>query len=235
MMVDLGAGATGFLKYKTPPTERAFLVQVKTHVGEGKAAPVRESPLLKGRYVILVLGESGAVNVSKAIDPDRRDASESGGCGRGGRGFGNPTHCLSRRSIGGYYRRSMRYGYMLAADIRARCSGGGSGGGIAVGLVHAAPSARALALRDWGDVPIIDEAGCFERLGVADQIESLDSPIAGFAERGAYGDRINLGSGRRGCGYRRGFRRGRGGAGRILPALGICPASCDCAGWAGRL
>ena len=171
MMVDLGAGATGFLKYKTPPTERAFLVQVKTHVGEGKAAPVRESPLLKGRYVILVLGESGAVNVSKAIDPDRRDALKTAVAGAAG----DASVILRTECQNGLLAdiiAEVRDMVLLAADIRARCG--------AVGLVHPAPSARVLALRDWGDVPIIDEAGCFERLGVADQIESLDSPIAGL-------------------------------------------------------
>ncbi len=173
MMVDLGAGATGFLKYKTPPKERAFLVQVKTHVGEGKAAPVRESPLLKGRYVILVLGESGAVNVSKAIDADRRDALKTAVMDAAG----DASVILRTACQDGLLAdiiAEVRDMISLAADIRARCAGG------AVGLVHAAPSARTLALRDWGDVPIIDEAGCFERLGVADQIESLDSPIAGL-------------------------------------------------------
>ena len=175
MMVDLGAGATGFLKYKTPPTERAFLVQVKTHVGEGKAAPVRESPLLKGRYAILVLGESGAVNVSKAIDPDRSDALKAAVADAAG----DASIILRTECQNGLLAdiiAEVRDMISLAVDIRARCSGGG----IAVGLVHAAPSARVLALRDWGDVPIIDEAGCFERLGIADQIESLDSPIAGL-------------------------------------------------------
>ena len=173
MMVDLGAGATGFLKYKTPPTERAFLVQVKTHVGEGKAAPVRESPLLKGRYVILVLGESGAVNVSKAIDPDRRDVLKTAVADAAG----DASVILRTACQDGLLAdiiAEVRDMVILAADIRTRCADGG------VGLVHAAPSARELALRDWGDVPIIDEAGCFERLGVADQIESLDSPIAGL-------------------------------------------------------
>ncbi len=175
MMVDLGAGATGFLKYKTPPKDRTFLVQVKTHVGEGKAAPVRESPLLKGRYVILVLGESGAVNVSKAIDPDRRDALKTAVADAAG----EASVILRTECQNGLLAdiiAEVRDMISLAADIRARCSDGGG----AVGLVHAAPSARVLALRDWGDVPIIDEAGCFERLGVADQIESLDSPIAGL-------------------------------------------------------
>ncbi len=175
MMVDLGAGATGFLKYKTPPTERAFLVQVKTHVGEGKAAPVRESPLLKGRYVILVLGESGSVNVSKAIDPDRRDALKTAVADAAGDASVILRTACQDGSLADIIA-EVRDMVSLAADIRARCTGGGG----AVGLVHAAPSARALALRDWGDVPIIDEAGCFERLGVADQIESLDSPIAGL-------------------------------------------------------
>ena len=175
MMVDLGAGATGFLKYKTPPKDRTFLVQVKTHVGEGKAAPVRESPLLKGRYVILVLGESGAVNVSKAIDPDRRDALKTAVADAAG----DASVILRTACQDGLLAdiiAEVRDMISLAADIRARCVGGGG----AVGLVHPAPSARTLALRDWGDVPIIDEAGCFERLGVADQIESLDSPIAGL-------------------------------------------------------
>ena len=175
MMVDLGAGATGFLKYKTPPKDRNFLVQVKTHVGEGKAAPVRESPLLKGRYVILVLGESGAVNVSKAIDPDRRDALKTAVADAAG----DASVILRTECQNGLLAdiiAEVRDMISLAADIQARCGAVG----MSVGLVHPAPSARVLALRDWGDVPIIDEAGCFERLGVADQIESLDSPIAGL-------------------------------------------------------
>ena len=131
MMVDLGAGATGFLKYKTPPKERAFLVQVKTHVGEGKAAPVRESPLLKGRYVILVLGESGAVNVSKAIDPDRRDALKTAVADAAGDASVILRTACQDGLLADIIAEVRDMISLLAADIRARCSGGGSGGGIA--------------------------------------------------------------------------------------------------------
>ncbi len=120
MMMDLGAGATGFLKYKTPPIERAFLVQVKTHVGEGKAAPVRESPLLKGRYVILVLGESGAVNVSKAIDPDRRDALKTAVADAAGDASVILRTACQDGSLADIIA-ELRDMISLAADIRARC------------------------------------------------------------------------------------------------------------------
>lgn len=73
VMLDLGAGCTGYLRSPRPPAAgSALLVQVSGWAEPGKAPPVAERLLLKGRTAILTPGAPGA-NIARGLrDPDRR-------------------------------------------------------------------------------------------------------------------------------------------------------------------
>jgi ribonuclease G len=70
--VELGGTATGFLRgQRVPPAGRAVLVQVSAAADPGKAPPVSDRVLLKGRAAIVTPGAPGC-NVAKSIQDDRR-------------------------------------------------------------------------------------------------------------------------------------------------------------------
>lgn len=75
VMVDLGGGRSGFLRTPKPPRPGApIIVQVSAWAEAGKAPPVSDRPLLKGRAAILTPGAPGH-NIARSIhDPDRREA-----------------------------------------------------------------------------------------------------------------------------------------------------------------
>lgn len=75
VILDLGDGATGYLRTPRPPAPGArLLVQIGGWAEEGKAPPVSDRPLLKGRLAILTPGAPGA-NVARGLrDPERRAA-----------------------------------------------------------------------------------------------------------------------------------------------------------------
>lgn len=73
-MMDLGGGLTGFLRAPRPPRPGSrVIVQVNTWAEPGKAPPVTDRPLLKGRAAILTPGAPGR-NIARSLrDPDRRE------------------------------------------------------------------------------------------------------------------------------------------------------------------
>ncbi len=82
VMVDLGDGASGFLRgARLPPPGARLLVQVTGWAEPGKAAPVTARPTLKGRFAILTPGAAG-VNVSRAI-PDGPERAALAACAAG--------------------------------------------------------------------------------------------------------------------------------------------------------
>jgi Ribonuclease G/E len=74
VMVDLGAG-TGFLRTARPPAPgRPLLVQVTAWAEPGKAPPVTDRLILKGRAAILTPGAPG-LNLARGLrDPEARAA-----------------------------------------------------------------------------------------------------------------------------------------------------------------
>ncbi len=69
VMVDLGGGATGFLRMARPPAPGTrVIVQISTWAEPGKAPPVSDRPLLRGALAILSPGAPGR-NISRAV-PD---------------------------------------------------------------------------------------------------------------------------------------------------------------------
>jgi Ribonuclease G/E len=72
LFVDLGGGATGFLRqWKGIAPGQAVLVQVNGFATEGKAIPVTTRLAIRGRFVIITPGAPGR-NVSKSIGDETR-------------------------------------------------------------------------------------------------------------------------------------------------------------------
>jgi Ribonuclease G/E len=145
VIVDLGGGATGFLRSRQPPAPgRTVLVQVTSWAEPGKAPPVSDRLLLKGRTAILTPGAPG-INLARTLhDPDRRAALMA--LAKAGMEDAEPELGLIVRSAA-----SADGDTVLAeiTDLRAdwgRLRAAGSG---PAGLVRPALGARAEALRDW--------------------------------------------------------------------------------------
>jgi Ribonuclease G/E len=169
VIVELGGGATGFLRSRQPPAAgRSVLVQVTSWAEPGKAPPVSDRLLLKGRTAILTPGAPG-INLARALhDPDRRAALMA--LAEAGMEGAEPELGLIVRSA------ASSDGDTLLAEItdlradweRLRATGSGP-----AGLVRPAPGARAEALRDWvqpGDAlregpTALAEAGIWEIAG----------------------------------------------------------------------
>ena len=175
--LDLGEGAEGFLKgAKGLRTGQVLLVQVARYAEAGKAAPVSDEPLVKGRYAILTPHAPG-VNVSRRIrDTDEAarlrliatDALEEAG--------------LDPETGPGVILRSFAEGVdadTVAEDVAALAAiwAEAQGADDAPGLVVAAPDAETLAWREWVDPEpeqvLRGDAKLWEDLGIWDQIAGL--------------------------------------------------------------
>ncbi|TPE50699.1 ribonuclease E/G [Amaricoccus solimangrovi] len=75
VMLELGRNRTGFLRTPRPPRPGAgVIVQVSAWAEDGKAPPVSDRPLVKGRAAILTPGAPGH-NIARSLrDPERRAA-----------------------------------------------------------------------------------------------------------------------------------------------------------------
>ncbi|WP_424933496.1 ribonuclease E/G [Amaricoccus macauensis] len=72
IILDLGDGASGILRGgKLPEPGRTLIVQVANWVEGGKASPLTDRPLLKGRTAILTPGAPGN-NIARSIRDDER-------------------------------------------------------------------------------------------------------------------------------------------------------------------
>lgn len=189
MIVDLGAGVTGFLKYAGADApsmaNTPFLVQIKTTPSEDKAAPVTQKILLKGGYVILALKSEASdkteINISKSIvEPALRDSLKQL-IETTLQDLDPPHHfAVILRTAAG-----LGAADEIAADLRqitaqAQQIKDAAAQGKA-GLLLPAPSARTRAMRDFytPQTPrpqIIDEPACFERLGIHEQLDALETP-----------------------------------------------------------
>lgn len=173
VMVDLGAGHSGFLRGpKLPAPGRPLFVQVTGSAEAGKAQPVSARPILKARHAILTPGAPG-INVARSLrDPERRAALEALGTA-GMAGAAAESGLILRtaandaadeviaRDIAG-----------LLAEWRALAIAGEPG------LVRRAPGAREEALREWrepGD-PVRESRGALADAGVWEEVDALRRP-----------------------------------------------------------
>lgn len=172
--VDLGAGLHGFLRgARLPPQGTAVLVEVSAVAEPGKAPPVSTRVGLRGRTALLTPGAPGC-NVSRAVrDPARRASLET---------LGTTALTGADPELGLILRTAAEDASeteiaeeigALRADWEALDIGGNQ-----PGLRRPAPGARALALRDWRDVPtpVLENAGSLADAGVWEDVDALHRP-----------------------------------------------------------
>lgn len=144
VVVDLGGGATGYLRTPRPPAPGTrLLAQVSGWAEDGKAPPVSDRPLLKGRLAILTPGAPGT-NVARGLrDAARRAALVS--IARAAMAEAPADTGLILRSAAEAATEAE-----IAAEIAALIA---DWRGIATdgppALARPAPGAAAEALRDW--------------------------------------------------------------------------------------
>lgn len=164
---------TGFLRQvKGLAPGEAVLVQVTGYAEPGKALPVTAKILFKSRYAILTPTAPG-LNLSRAIkDEERRDAlmtiahAEMGGSEMG---LILRSSCL----VGDDAEIAQDINDMLdlATAVMADAKGGGPE------KLTEGDDPHTLAWREWIEpAEIVNAEGCFENLGVLDQIEDLRGP-----------------------------------------------------------
>lgn len=186
MIVELGGGATGFLRgAKLPAPGSRILVQVASCAEPGKAAPVTTRVRLKGRLAILTPGAPGA-NLSRAIDESEardvlKDAAEAAMAGA------DADLGLIVRSLA-----ATADPEEVAAEIallRRRLDAilAEAGSGPAAGLA-AAPGAAEIAARDWpieADERIESHREALARAGVWEDAAALLRPDVALAGGGS--------------------------------------------------
>ncbi|MEC9433478.1 MAG: ribonuclease E/G [Pseudomonadota bacterium] len=181
--LDLGDGREGFLK--SPRKVRAgdrLLVQVARHAEPGKATPVTDEPLFKGRYAILTPHAPG-INVARKV----RDEDEAARLRVIARGALEEAGLAGEDAPGAILRSAAAFVdpeaveqdvAALAALLNAARAAEAEGG--EPGEVVAAPDAETRAWRDWVEPEPEDvqrgDLRLWDALGVLDQVEALFSP-----------------------------------------------------------
>ncbi|MDF2233139.1 ribonuclease E/G [Albimonas sp. CAU 1670] len=191
VFLDLGDGREGFLKAprKARPGER-LLVQIARHAEPGKATPVSDEPLYKGRYAILTPHAPG-INVARRIRDDdeaarlravAEDALAEAGLGPDDLGEAAPGAIL-RSAAEGVDPDAVAEDVAALAGLlnEARAA---EAGDAAPGEIVAAPDAVTRAWRDWVD-PEPDEVirgdlRLWDDLGALDQLGALLRPRVGL-------------------------------------------------------
>ncbi|GLQ36136.1 ribonuclease G [Amylibacter marinus] len=176
LILDMGKGAKGFLKgAKGIAQGTVLLVQAATHAEPHKATPVVPKIIFKSRYCIITPTAPG-INIARRIkDDDLReelleivhetlqgDAADFGVIIRSA-AMGAPAEDIGE---------DIAETTATAMAVMAQQSGTPE-------LLLPAPNAHARAWRDWIDPEPSDietDAGCFEYLGILDQIDMLQTP-----------------------------------------------------------
>jgi len=182
LFLDLGDGREGFLKAprKARPGEK-LLVQVARHAEPGKATPVTDEPLYKGRYAILTPHAPG-INVARRVrDEDEaarlrviaEEALDEAGLGAEALGEAAPGAIL-RSAAEGVDEDAIHDDVAALAELLNAARAAEAEGGDP-GEVVAAPDAVTRAWRDWvdpepdevirGDLRLWDDLGALDQLG----------------------------------------------------------------------
>lgn len=179
MFLRLPGGLTGWLRGARGlrPGE-ALLVQVTGVSEDGKAVPVTDRILFKGRHVIVTPGAPG-VNVSRQIadEDERARLLALAGPAPGGMGM------ILRSSCAGAGDEDIRLDLRLMTDLAARVM---ADRGNAPELLADGDGPHDLALREWSAQQIVTEPAGFDRTGVSDQIAALRSPRVDLGEGTMY-------------------------------------------------
>ncbi len=146
VMVELGSGQTGYLRTSRPPAAGSrILAQVSGWAEPGKAPPVTDRLLLKGRHAILTPGAPG-LNIARGIrDPERR-AALSDLLAEAMRGTTPELGVIIRSNA---ERAPLDEISAEISSLRAAWQAIRAGASGPAKQLHAAPTAGEEALRDW--------------------------------------------------------------------------------------
>ncbi|MEO0681872.1 MAG: ribonuclease E/G [Pseudomonadota bacterium] len=187
VFLDLGDGLEGFLKggKHLSPGDRP-LVQIARFAEGGKAVPVTDEPLFKGRYAILTPHAPG-VNVSRRIkdeaERDRLQALAVGALAEAGLAAAGPEEETAPGAIVRSAAEDVEAD-AVAEDVASLAAlwAEAQDGGDAPGLRVDGPDAEVLAWRDWTDPEpeqvLRGDARLWDDLGLLDQVEALSTPRA---------------------------------------------------------
>jgi ribonuclease G len=186
MMVDLGQDQRGYLRGARGGASgiasgSLLLVQVSGWAEPGKAPPVSDRPLLKGRTAILTPGAPGA-NVARSIrDTERRDSLAA--VGKAGLEGADPNLGLILRSAAADAADAEVLGEIAALramwqDVRDRTTSG------EVGRVRAAPDAGDQGWRDWFETgtQMIEGKAAIADAGLWEDVTALLKPRVGLVD-----------------------------------------------------
>ena len=174
--VDLGNGQRGYLRGAKGIKEgETLLVQVGTYADLAKASPVQSKLVFKNRNAIVTPSNPG-INIARSIKDEevivrlKEIAHEVIGTAKDHLG-------VILRSASAHADEDILAGDLSAlAELAGAVSADRTG---APELLLDAPSAADAAWFEWTDpMPdeVIDEAGCFDHLGILDQIENAQAP-----------------------------------------------------------
>jgi Ribonuclease G/E len=179
MFVTTPEGPAFLRQIKGLSPGQPILVQVTGYAEPGKALPVTARILFKSRYAI-VTPEAPGLNISRSIrDDDRRDALlEIAHEQMGGSDMGLILRSACAEADMEEIADDIGDMHDLAATVLERATG------AEPDTLTTGDGPHGLAWREWSEpADIATHSGCFEDLGVLDQIENLST------------DRIDLGSG----------------------------------------
>ncbi|MGM0584133.1 MAG: ribonuclease E/G [Pseudomonadota bacterium] len=181
VFLDLGNGREGFLKSPRRAREGdRLLVQIARYAEPGKAVPVTDEPLFKGRYAILTPHAPG-VNVARKVrDPDEaarlRAAAQDALAEAGLEGEDAPGAIL-RSAAEGVAAEAVAEDIAALAGLLAEARAALADVEAAPGLVVDAPDAETRAWRDWVEPePARVERGglrLWDDLGILEQVAGL--------------------------------------------------------------
>lgn len=170
MFLRLADGRTAWLRQaRGLAAGDALLVQVTGVAEAGKAVPVTDRLLFKGRYAIITPGAPG-VNVSRAIRDEETRARLIALAGAPPEGMG----IILRSACESAEDDEIMLDLTLMRDAAARVMGDV---GATPELLLDGDGPHDHALREWSADGIETGAGTFDALGLADQIAALASPL----------------------------------------------------------
>jgi len=193
VFLDIGGGREGFLKSGLAKGFKAgdlLLVQISRHAETGKATPVSDEPLFKGRFSILTPHAPG-INVARKIkDEDERArlrAAATAALEELGQIGDDAPGVILRTGAQGIPADAIEEDVRALAALRAEAEASDPSD---LGEVVAAPTAEVQAWRDWTD-PYPDDAihggiSLFDRFGVWDAIEDLRRTKVDLRDGGAW-------------------------------------------------
>lgn len=174
--LKLGDGSTGWIRSREAKPGAMMLAQVSRWADPGKAAPLSDRAVWKGRWCLVTPGAPG-VNVSRSVKgAEARARLEAAGRAGLGDAAGDVGLVLRTAALDAENSEIEAEAAALVAEVAAARA---EAEGAAPRLLRPAPNAATRAVRDWSSIPIdaVDDGpDAFERMGVWDAIDALADP-----------------------------------------------------------